>query len=223
MTTRLLRALAVATVTLAACGSGSTPPKRASEPGAQLSGSSAPGTAAGSPQNVDPVVDTGPLLRGGHAVIRPEAVGPLRIGMWRRAAMSFVYAITAFAGSDSSEIIPVKRVGADTVTLIISNDTVVRMQVLRPGARTLEGFGVGTPIATLRAEHDATVTSEHGATSVALRRYCGIRFTTSDSTIHSGATPPKGARVVPPLFPADSAVVRTVVVDRCHGTPATNP
>jgi hypothetical protein len=160
-------------------------------------------------------VDTGPAMRDGHAIIRPEAVGPLHVGAWRRVAMSFVYAITSFSGPGDSEITPVHDVGKDTLTVVIVNDTVAQLEVMRPGAHTLDGFAVGTPIATLRAQHDATVGRDGAATTVRLARYCGITFSTADSSAHSGYRPVKGT---PPTFPPDSAVVRTIIVGKCTGT-----
>lgn len=201
-----LRAIVLATaVSLAACGrdtarapspSPGTPPPA---PSSQPSTSAAPA-----------VVDTGPVFVEGHAVIRPEAVGPLHVGAWRRAAMSFVYAITSFSGAGDMEITPVHRVGKDTVTVVIVNDTVSHLEVMRPGPRTVEGYGVGTPLAVLRSAPGASVAREHGATVITLARYCGIQFSSADSSAHSGA-PKKIAVVIPP----DSAAVRTVIVGKC--------
>lgn len=152
-------------------------------------------------------------MQGVHAVIRPEAVGPLHVGVWRRAAMSFVYAMTAFSAPGQTEIIPVHGVGNDTVTVVIVNDTVSQLEVMRPGAHTLNGIQVGTPLATLRAMKGATVGHDGSATTVRLPGECGIVFSTADSSAHSGA--PNGKAPLP--FSPDSAVVRTIIVGKCTG------
>lgn len=164
--------------------------------------------------DVPPVTDSGPVLQDGHAVIRPEAVGPLHVGAWRRVAMSFVYAMTAFSGPDDTEITPVRGVGKDTVTVILVNDTVAQLQVMRPGARTVDGIQVGTPLATVRARPGAVPGRDGPATTIHLPRYCGITFSTADSSAHSGV--PQGKGALP--FPPDSTVIRTIIVGKCAGT-----
>lgn len=159
------------------------------------------------------MVDTGPVFLDGHAVIRPEAVGPLHVGQWRRAAMSFVYALTSFAGPDSTEITPVHNVGRDTVTVVIVHDTVSQLEIMRPGARTVSGIQIGTPLAAVRSLPGATIGHDGPATTVRLARECGIIFSTADSSAHSGV--PKGKAPLP--FPPDSAVIRTIIVGKCAG------
>lgn len=191
---------------LAACGGEASPHTSHAAPPTSTANASGAG-------NAPAVVDTGPVLLDGHAVIRPEAVGPLHVGAWRRVAMSFVYTITAFIGPDSAETMPVYGVGKDTVTIVVVNDTVSRIEVMRPGARTVDGLQVGTPVATLRARPGATMGRDGLATIVRLRALCGITFSTADSSAHSGVA--KGKRALP--FPPDSAVVRTIFVGKCAG------
>lgn len=191
--------------TLAACGRDTARPPAVSPGTPPPAAASQPSTSADAG-----VVDSGPVFLQGHAVIRPEAVGPLHVGAWRRAAMSWVYAITSFSGTGDMEITPVHRLGKDTVTVVIVNDTVSHLEVMRPGPRTIEGYGVGTPLAVLRAAPGASVAHDHGATVITLARYCGIQFSSADSSAHSGA-PKKIAVVIPP----DSAAVRTVIVGKC--------
>lgn len=203
---------AAAVVSLAACARSDTA-QQTGRPGTPPPGAfrvPEPGVSPTPPPPPSEVVDTGPVFLEGHAVIRPEAVGPLHVGQWRRAAMSFVYALTSFGGTGDMEITPVHKVGKDTVTVVIVNDTVQHLEVMRPGARTVEGFGVGTPLAALSAAPGASVAHEHGATVITLARYCGIQFSSADSSAHSGA-PKKIAVVIPP----DSAAVRTVIVGKC--------
>lgn len=203
---------AAALVTLGACGrrdTGRQPGRPAAAPTGEFRVPE-PGVSPTPPPPPSEVVDTGPVFQDGHAIIRPEAVGPLHVGQWRRAAMSFVYALTSFSGTGDMEITPVHRVGKDTVTVVIVNDTVQHLEVVRPGAHTVEGYGVGTPLAMVGTAAGASVAHEHGATVVTLARYCGIRFSSADSSAHSGASK-KTAVVIPP----DSAAVRTVIVAKC--------
>lgn len=165
------------------------------------------------PPPTSSVVDTGPVMQGTHAIIRPEAVGPLHVGTWKRAAMSFVYTMTVFSGPNGSEIIPVHGLGNDTATVVVVNDTVTQIQVTRPGARTVQGVQVGTPLTAVRALPGATVGHDGTATTVRLPHECGIVFSTADSGAHSGV--PKGRAPLP--FAVDSAVIRTIIVGRCTG------
>jgi hypothetical protein len=127
--------------------------------------------------------------------------------------MSFVYTMTDFSGPDGTEIIPVHGLGNDTVTVVVVNDTVSQIQVMRPGARTVDGVQVGTPVAALRARRGAVVGTDGGATTVRLPHECGIIFSTADSSAHSGV--PRGKAPLP--FAADSAVIRTIIVGKCTG------
>lgn len=170
-------------------------------------------TAVAPTPAVSTVVDTGPVYQDGHAIIRPEAVGPLHVHAWRRVAMSFVYAITSFSGANDAEVTPVRGIGKDTVTVVIVNDTVSRIEVMRPGARTVDGIQVGTPLATVRAQRGATIGRDGAATTVRLARYCGITFSTADSSAHSGVSKTKN----PLPFAPDSAVIRTIIVGKCSG------
>lgn len=169
--------------------------------------------APASGPSVSTVVDTGPVLQDGHAVIRPEAVGPLHVGVWERVAMSFVYTITAFSAPDSTAIVPAYGAGKDTVTIVVVKDTVSQIEVMRPGARTVDGIQVGTPLATVRARPGATLGRDGTATTVRFARYCGITFSTADSSVHSGVSNAKH----PLPFPPDSAVIRTIIVGKCTG------
>lgn len=202
---RLLAVLALLQCLLA-CG-GETSATHGAHSGAPAQPPAAP------PTTVDTVADAGPVLQDGHAVIRPEAVGPLHVGAWERVAMSFVYTITAFSGPDSTAIVPVYGAGKDTVTVVVVRDTVSQIDVMRPGARTVDGIEVGTPLATVRSRRDATVGHDGAATTVRLARYCGITFSTADSSAHSGVSTSKH----PLPFAPDSAVVRTIIVSRCAG------
>jgi hypothetical protein len=202
---------ALATITLAcavvvACGGEGSTPHPASS-------GSAPPPAAAPGASVSTVVDTGPVLQDGHAVIRPEAVGPLHVGAWERVAMSFVYTITAFSAPDSTAIVPAYGAGKDTVTIVVVKDTVSQIEVMRPGARTVDGIQVGTPLATLSARPGATLGRDGAATTVRFARYCGITFSTADSSVHSGVSNAKH----PLPFSPDSAVIRTIIVGKCTG------
>ena len=129
----------------------------------------------------------------GHATIGKEAVGPLRIGMWRRPAMSFVYAIGARQGADSTDIITVKGLGRDTLTLWFQSDTLRRIVVVKPGPHTTSGIAVGTPDSVLRLR---AVPAGDGRWTVA--GVCGL-------SIETGATP--STRTV---------AVRSITVKSCN-------
>ncbi|MEO9019440.1 MAG: hypothetical protein ABI314_02930 [Gemmatimonadaceae bacterium] len=115
---------------------------------------------------------------GDHAVIRTQAVGPLHVGEWRRPVMSFVYAVSARAGRDSEDIIVVRGIGRDTMTLTFDNDTLRKIFVTHTGPRTTDGIGVGTPFTTLSARKDATVATRGSAHVATLPNLCGVEFAT---------------------------------------------
>lgn len=135
--------------------------------------------------------DAQPMVDG-HATIGREAVGPLRIGMWRRPAMSFVYAIGARQGADSTDIITVKGLGRDTLTLWFQSDTLRRIVVLKPGPHTTSGIAVGTPDTVLR-----TRAIPAGAGKWTIAGICGL-------SIETAATQP-----------AQTVAVRSIVVKSC--------
>jgi hypothetical protein len=151
--------------------------------------------------------DEGPIMAGDHAIIRQEAVGPLRIGQWRRPVMSFVYAISARAGRDSEDIIVVRGIGKDTVTLTFDNDTLRRIFVTHTGPRTADGIGVGTPFATVAARPDVTI-SRRGTGQVATTsRMCGVEFATDSVALSMDSASRKAA--------ASSATIRAISVGYC--------
>ena len=122
--------------------------------------------------------DTGPLMIGDHAVIRTQAVGPLHVGEWRRPVMSFVYAVSARAGRDSEDIIVVRGIGRDTMTLTFDNDTLRKIFVTHTGPRTRDGVGVGTPFAALTTRTDATIATRGSAHVATIANLCGVEFAT---------------------------------------------
>ena len=130
----------------------------------------------------------GQIIVNDHAIIRQGAVGPLRVGEWRRPVMSFVYVISARAGRDSEAIIVVRGIGKDTVTLTFSDDTLRKILVTRPGARTADGLEVGTPFATIADRADAT-TITHGSARVAsLSGLCGVKFATDSAALDADSS-----------------------------------
>lgn len=122
--------------------------------------------------------DTGPILDGDHSIIRTQAVGPLRVGEWRRPVMSFVYAITARAGRDSEDVILVRGIGKDTVSLTFDNDTLRRVFITHPGPHTAGGLGVGVPFASASGAQGATTSSRGTARVSTLATLCGVEFST---------------------------------------------
>ena len=161
-----------------ACGGGTkdVPKGKSSIPAEQtVTQSETRATAAAKP------ADEGPIMEGDHSIIRPEAVGPLRVGEWRRPVMSFVYAISARAGRDSEDIIVVHGIGKDTVTLTFENDTLRKVFVTHTGPHTADGIAVGTPFATVAGDSGATTMKRGTAKVATLSRLCGVEFAT-DST-----------------------------------------
>ncbi len=138
-------------------------------------------------------VDTGPIMDGDHSIIRSEAVGPLRVGEWRRPVMSFVYAVSARAGRDSEDIIVVRGIGKDTATLTFANDTLRKIFVTHAGPHTVSGIGVGTPLATVAGQPGASIAKRGGASVATLSSLCGVEFAT-DSTALSEDSGARGAK-----------------------------
>jgi len=141
-------------------------------------------------------------MQGDHSIIRQQAVGPLHVGEWRRPVMSFVYAISARAGRDSEDIIVVRGIGKDTVTLTFDNDTLRRVFITHIGPRTADGIGIGTPFATVAAQPGSKITTRGAAKVATINRLCGVEFATdsialsSDSVAHRADQRPTTIRAI---------------------------
>ena len=166
--------------------------------------SATPVASAGAPAAP---VDTGPIMVGDHTIIRPQAVGPLRVGEWRRPVMSLVYAITARAGRDSEDIIVVRGIGKDTVTLTFQNDTLRKVFVTRAGPRTVSGLQVGTPFDSVAGERGANVTSRGGAKVATLNWLCGVKFATDSVALAPDSIITRTRR--------DATVIRAISIGYC--------
>lgn len=151
--------------------------------------------------------DEGPITAGDHSIIRQEAVGPLLVGEWRRPVMSFVYAISARAGRDSEDIIAVRGIGKDTVTLTFSNDTLRRVFVTHTGPRTADGIGVGTPFTTVSDRPDAKTTKRGAAQVATISRLCGVEFATDSIALSPDSAARRKAK--------ESATIRAISVGYC--------
>lgn len=176
-----------AAAAVTACGSDSRPAGAAAATASSDSGAAAAsagsGAVAGAADSATAPANQ-PVI-GGHAIIRPGKVGPLKLGAWRRPVMSFVYAVGATAGPAGEDMIVVRGVGNDTLTLAFVDDTLRRVQITRPGAHTMDGLGVGTEMSAIAAEPGVVISGTRTGTRVAtLPRYCGMQFR-SDS-----ASPP---------------------------------
>ena len=143
-----------------------------------------------------------------HSIIRQEAVGPLRVGEWRRPVMSFVYAISARAGRDSQDIIVVRGIGKDTVTLTFGNDTLRRVFVTKVGPHTIDGIGVGTPFATVASESGAKTTTRGTSQIATISRICGVEFATDSAALSGDSIVREPAR--------RSAIIRAISVGYCR-------
>lgn len=148
-----------------------------------------------------------PIMVGDHSVIQTEAVGPLRVGEWRRPVMSFVYAISARAGRDSEDVIVVRGIGKDTVTLTFSNDTLRRVFVTHDGPRTASGIGVGTPFATLQQQPGVKTAKRGTALVASLASMCGVEFATDSLALSPDSAARRRAR--------GSPAVRAISVGYC--------
>ncbi len=148
-----------------------------------------------------------PIMIGDHSVIHQEAVGPLNIGEWRRPVMSFVYAISARAGRDSEDIIVVRGIGKDTVTLTFDNDTLRRVFVTHIGPRTANGIGVGTPFATVAGQPGAKTMTRGAAQVATLGSMCGVEFATDSMALSPDSVARKKAQ--------RSTTVRAISVGYC--------
>lgn len=133
-----------------------------------------------------------PTVVEGHAIIRAEGVGPLRLMAWRRPAMSLVYPVGATAGPNDEDVITVRGIGRDTLTLAFADDTLRWIRVDHPGPHTSEGLGVGTPLSSVARETGARSSSVGRMHVVTLARYCGIQFR-SDTT---GPAEPRVASIL---------------------------
>jgi hypothetical protein len=164
-----------AVVGFVACGGGTkevTKGAQSTPSGQTLSQNAGDTTAAAKP------ADEGPVMQGDHSIIRREAVGPLHVGEWRRPVMSFVYAISAHAGRDSEDIIVVRGIGKDTVTLTFQYDTLRRVFITHAGPHTAGGMAVGMPFATVAGDPGATIAKRGTAKVATLSRLCGVEFAT---------------------------------------------
>lgn len=101
--------------------------------------------------------------------------------------MSLVYAVGATAGPHGEDMIAVRGIGQDTLTLAFDNDTLRWIDVNRPGPHTVEGLGVGTPLGTVAALPGARSRSAGRLQTVTLDRYCGVEFR-GDTTLRKPAS-----------------------------------
>lgn len=154
----------------------------------------------------------GRIIVDDHAIIRQGAVGPLRVGEWKRPVMSFVYVVSARDGRDSTAIIVVRGIGKDTVSLTFSNDTLRKILVTRPGARTADGLEVGTPFAMVADRVDATTETRGNARVTSLSSLCGVTFATEPAALGEDS-------VVAHAHPGP-ATVRAIAVEVCKRQPA---
>jgi hypothetical protein len=184
-----------------ACGSGEKTPRHATPNRASTQSHS---TAAESPSVS---ATEGPLMSGDHAIIQQQAVGPLRVGAWRRPVMSFVYAISARAGRDSEDIIVVHGLGKDTVTLTFDNDTLRRIFVNHTGPHTADGIGVGTPFTSVVQRPGASTVVRGAARIVTIDKLCGVEFATDSLALSPDSAASRKAKA--------STTVRAISVGYC--------
>jgi hypothetical protein len=122
--------------------------------------------------------------------------------------MSLVYPVGATQGAPGEDLIAVRGIGRDTITLAFVDDTLRRVFVTRPGPHTADSIEVGTPVARLTAMPGAHTVSSRGATVVTLPAYCGVEFSSAVDTMIE-----KPRRAAAPR----GDVVRTITVGACTG------
>jgi hypothetical protein len=121
--------------------------------------------------------------------------------------MSFVYVVGARAGADSTDIIVVRGIGKDTVTLSFQNDTLRRIFVTKTGARTSAGIGIGTPFATVANQPGAQITSRGKAQVATASSMCGVEFATDSAALSSDSVRLKTA--------GKPATIRAIAIGPC--------
>ncbi|HEY8311162.1 MAG TPA: hypothetical protein VIG47_11430 [Gemmatimonadaceae bacterium] len=188
-------------VAASACGGGEKAPTQA------MAKRASPQSDSSASESASLSAPEGPLMNGDHAIIQQQAVGPLRVGAWRRPVMSFVYAISARAGRDSEDIIVVHGLGKDTVTLTFDNDTLRRIFVNHIGPHTADGIGVGTPFTSVAQRPGASTTVRGAARIVTINKLCGVEFATDSLALSPDSAASSKARA--------ATTVRAISVGYC--------
>ena len=129
------------------------------------------------------------------------------MGEWRRVVMSFVYAISARAGRDSEDIIVVKGIGKDTVTLTFDNDTLRRVFVTHTGPVTSGGLGVGSPFVLVKQQPHAKTVMRGAGEVATIGTLCGVEFATDSVALSFDSVAQRRAR--------GSPAVRAISIGYC--------
>jgi len=152
----------------------------------------------------------------GRPVIDGDGVGGIRIGMavdTVKAHCPLVRDTVELRSEGQEERILVAAFGSDTVNVEVDSERVWRIEITRPGLRTADWLGVGTPLSTLLSLKGGVhgLTGEGNLFLVAQAR-CGLSFELSEPRSPSGDWPEERLRTLP-----KSTIVKRVLVIGCRG------
>jgi hypothetical protein len=148
------------------------------------------------------------VVPAGGSADRRDQIGPVRLGMTGTALRQSVSAArdTSWTEDGTAQRGTWVPLGSDGRTLaMLSNDTVVRLEVRDAAVRTREGFGVGSRLEELRSAYgNACADVADGAVVVWFAAAPGARFALD------AAVPPNAAqlRASPGGVPAAATVTR---------------
>ncbi|MGI8548551.1 MAG: hypothetical protein ACR2M1_14705 [Gemmatimonadaceae bacterium] len=120
--------------------------------------------------------------------------------------MSLVYVVGATAGPNGADVITVRGIGQDTLTLAFLDDTLRWINVNRSGPHTAEGIGVGTPMSVVAGQSGARSKPAGSVPTVTLDRYCGLEFRGDSAAPKAGSKPARVASIL--VRPCASAASR---------------
>ncbi len=172
---------------------------------------------ASTPTVQDPAGDASLVVGScGRPVIDGDGVGSIRIGMAAdtvKAHCPIVRDTTELRSEGQQERVLVVAFGSDTVNVEVDSEKVWRIEITRPGLRTADWLGVGTPLNTLLSLNGGVhgLTGEGNLFLVAQAR-CGLSFELSEPRSPSGDWPEARLRTLP-----KSTVVKRVLVIGCRG------
>ena len=151
----------------------------------------------------------------GRPVIDGNGVGAIRIGMAAdsvKARCPVVRDTVERRSEGQQERILVVAFGSDTVNVEVDSEKVWRIEIARPGLRTADWLGVGTPLSTLLSLEGGVhgLTGEGNLFLVAQAR-CGLSFELSEPRSPSGDWPKERLRTLP-----KSTAVKRVLVIGCR-------
>ena len=151
----------------------------------------------------------------GRPVVDGDGVGAIRIGMavdTVKARCTVVRDTMELRSEGQLERILIVAFGSDTANVEVSSGQVWRIEITKPGLRTADWLGVGTPLATLLALKGGMqgLTGE-GNLFLVMEGRCGLSFELSAPHPPAGNWPVERLRTLP-----SSTVVTRVLVIGCR-------